>query len=198
MENKIIDAARNVFIEKGYAETSMSEIAARVGINRPALHYYFRTKEKMFQAVFGSIVSSVVPKVFDALTHKEKSISQRVEGIIDAYYALFLENPLLPMFILRELKRDSDLLINTIQQFNVMDTAYNALASVQEEMNEGKLRKVSLQFILYNFYSLLTFPFLTKDISTKVFRNDDKAFRAMLVEWKQNIIAQMLNLLEVK
>lgn len=198
MENKIIDAARNVFIEKGYAETSMSEIAARVGINRPALHYYFRTKEKMFQAVFGSIVSSVVPKVFDALTHKEKSISQRVEGIIDAYYALFQENPQLPMFILRELNRDSDLLINTIQQFNVMDTIHNALASVQEEMNEGKLRKVSLQFIFYNFYSLLTFPFLTKDISTKVFRNDDKAFRAMLVEWKQNIIAQMQNLLEVK
>ena len=198
MENKIIDAARSVFIEKGYAETSMSEIAARVGINRPALHYYFRTKEKMFQAVFGSIVSSVVPKVFDALTHKEKSISQRVEGIIDAYYALFLENPQLPMFMLRELNRDSDLLINTIQQFNVMDTAHNALASVQEEMNEGKLRKVSLQFIFYNFYSLLTFPFLTKDISTKVFRNDDKAFRAMLVEWKQNIIAQMQNLLEVK
>lgn len=198
MENKIIDAARSVFIEKGYAETSMSEIAARVGINRPALHYYFRTKEKMFQAVFGSIVSSVVPKVFDALTHKEKSISQRVEGIIDAYYALFLENPLLPMFILRELNRDSDLLINTIQQFNIMDTVHNALASVQEEMNEGKLRKVSLQFTFYNFYSLLTFPFLTKDISTKVFRNDDKAFRAMLVEWKQNIIAQMLNLLEVK
>lgn len=198
MENKIIDAARSVFIEKGYAETSMSEIAARVGINRPALHYYFRTKEKMFQAVFGSIVSSVVPKVFDALTHKEKSISQRVEGIIDAYYALFLENPQLPMFMLRELNRDSDLLINTIQQFNVMDTAHNALASVQEEMNEGKLKKVSLQFIFYNFYSLLTFPFLTKDISTKVFRNDDKAFRAMLVEWKQNIIAQMQNLLEVK
>lgn len=198
MENKIIDAARSVFIEKGYAETSMSEIAARVGINRPALHYYFRTKEKMFQAVFGSIVSSVVPKVFDALTHKEKSISQRVEGIIDAYYALFLENPLLPMFILRELNRDSDLLINTIQQFNIMDTVHNALASVQEEMNDGKLRKVSLQFTFYNFYSLLTFPFLTKDISTKVFRNDDKAFRAMLVEWKQNIIAQMLNLLEVK
>lgn len=198
MENKIIDAARSVFIEKGYAETSMSEIAARVGINRPALHYYFRTKEKMFQAVFGSIVSSVVPKVFDALTHKEKSISQRVEGIIDAYYALFLENPQLPMFMLRELNRDSDLLINTIQQFNVMDTVHNALASVQEEMNEGKLKKVSLQFTFYNFYSLLTFPFLTKDISTKVFRNDDKAFRAMLVEWKQNIIAQMLNLLEVK
>ena len=73
MENKIINAARALFIEKGYAETSMSEIATRVGINRPALHYYFRTKDKMFQAVIGGIVSSIIPKVFDALMHKEKS-----------------------------------------------------------------------------------------------------------------------------
>lgn len=198
MENKIIDAARSVFIENGYAETSMSEIAARVGINRPTLHYYFRTKDKMFQAVFGSIVSSVIPKVFEALTHKDKSIDQRVEGIIDAYYTLFLENPRLPMFMLRELNRDSDLLIKTMQQLNVMDTARKALASLQEEMNEGRLKKVSLQIAFYNFYSLLTFPFLTKDISTKVFQNDDEDFLMMLSEWKQNIISQMENLLAVK
>lgn len=198
MENRIIDVARSVFIEKGYAETSMSEIAARVGINRPALHYYFRTKDKMFQAVFGSIVSSVIPKVFEALIHKENSFAQRVEGIINAYYTLFLENPQLPMFMLRELNRDSDLLIKTIQQLDIMDTARKALASVQEEMNEGKLKKVSLQFAFYNFYSLLTFPFLTKDISTKVFQNDDDDFLTILSEWKQNIIAQMENLLEVK
>lgn len=198
MENKIIDAARSVFIENGYAETSMSEIAARVGINRPTLHYYFRTKDKMFQAVFGSIVSSVIPKVFEALTHRDKSIDQRVEGIIDAYYTLFLENPRLPMFMLRELNRDSDLLIKTMQQLNVMDTARKALASLQEEMNEGRLKKVSLQIAFYNFYSLLTFPFLTKDISTKVFQNDDEDFLMMLSEWKQNIISQMENLLAVK
>lgn len=198
MENKIIDAARSVFIERGYAETRMSEIAARVGINRPALHYYFRTKDKMFQAVFGSIVSSVVPKVLDALTHREKSIAERIGGIIDAYYALFLENHQLPMFVLREVNRDSELLIRTVQELNVMDTARNALASLQEEMNEGKLKRVPLQFIFYNFYSLIAIPFLTKNISSKVFETDDEQFKAMLSDWKQNIITQMQNLLEVK
>lgn len=198
MENKIIDAARAVFIERGYAETSMSEIAARVGINRPALHYYFRTKDKMFQAVFGNIVSSIVPKVFEALMHREKTIAERIEIIIDAYYALFLENPHLPLFLMRELDRDSELLIKTVQELNVVDTARNALASLQEEMNEGKLNKVPLQFIFYNFYSLLSFPFLTMHISSKVFENNEEQFKTMLIEWKQNIIAQMQNLLEVK
>lgn len=195
MENKIIDAARTVFIEKGYAETSMSEIAVKAGINRPALHYYFRTKDKMFQAVFGSIVSSVIPKVFDAIMHKEKSVAERTECIIDAYYSLFMKTPQLPLFMLRELNRDPEMLIKTILGLNVADTMREAISSLQEEMDEGKLKKVPLQFIFFNFYSLLTFPFLTIDISRKVFKNNEENFRQSLAEWKQNIMFQMENLL---
>ena len=54
LEQQIIKTAQQLFIEKGFVETSMSDIAATVGINRPTLHYYFRTKDKMFKAVFGS------------------------------------------------------------------------------------------------------------------------------------------------
>lgn len=195
MENRIIDAARAVFIEKGYAETSMSEIAAKAGINRPALHYYFRTKDKMFQAVFGSIVSSVIPKVFDAIMHKEKSVAERTECIIDAYYSLFMKTPQLPLFMLRELNRDPEMLIKTILGLNVADTMREAISSLLEEMDEGKLKKVPLQFIFFNFYSLLTFPFLTIDISRKIFENNDDTLRESLTEWKKNIVFQMENLL---
>lgn len=51
LEYQIIETAKQLFIEKGFVETSMSDIAAKVGINRPTLHYYFRTKDRMFQAV---------------------------------------------------------------------------------------------------------------------------------------------------
>lgn len=196
MENKIIEAARTVFIERGYAETSMSEIATKAGINRPALHYYFRTKDKMFQAVFGSIVSSVIPQVFDAIMQREKSIAERIECIINAYYNLFESTPHLPLFMLRELNRDPELLIKTILGLNITETMRKAITSLQEEMEEGKLKKVPLQFIFFNFYSLLTFPFLTIDISRKIFDNNEESFRKSLDEWKKNIIFQMENLLK--
>ena len=51
MEQKIVSAAKKLFIEKGYEETNMTDIAAEIGINRPTLHYYFRTKDIMFKAV---------------------------------------------------------------------------------------------------------------------------------------------------
>lgn len=196
MENKIIEAARTVFIERGYAETSMSEIATKAGINRPVLHYYFRTKDKMFQAVFGSIVSSIIPQVFDAIMQREKSIAERIECIINAYYSLFESTPYLPLFMLRELNRDPELLIKTILGLNITETMRKAITSLQEEMEEGKLKKVPLQFIFFNFYSLLTFPFLTIDISRKIFDNNEESFRKSLDEWKKNIIFQMENLLK--
>ena len=195
MENKIINTAREVFIEKGFAETSMSEIATRADINRPTLHYYFRTKEKMYQAIFGSIAQTILHKVFDALTNRDESISQRIGCIVDAYYAIFLENPSLPMFILREVNRDPQQLIHTVCEIHAIDPILQALTSLQEEMNQGQLKQVPLQFVFYNFYSLLLMPFLTYDFSQKVFHQDEANFKTMLMDWRQNIIDQMEHLL---
>ena len=63
MEHKIIEAAKATFLKKGYKDTNMAEIAAEVGLTRPAMHYYFRTKERLFQAVFGDILMSFIPQI---------------------------------------------------------------------------------------------------------------------------------------
>ena len=73
IESRIIEAAKQEFIKKGFEQTSMSDIAAVVGINRPTLHYYFRTKDKMFQAVFASIVAKSV-----SYTHLTLPTTERV------------------------------------------------------------------------------------------------------------------------
>lgn len=198
MENKIIDAAREVFIDRGYVETSMSEIASRAGINRPALHYYFRTKDKMFEAVLGSITASIIPKFFDSMTDKEKCIEERLGKIIDAYYEIFSKDPHLPLFMLREINRDPELIIDSFKAINKIDMMRTVVRSIQEEMNDGRLKKIPLQILFYNFYSLLLFPFLTIELSSKVFRNDSESFKKILDDWKQNIILQMSTLLNAK
>ena len=198
MENKIIEIAKNVFIEKGYAETSMSEIAAKVGINRPGLHYYFRTKDKMFEAVFGDIIMSIIPKVFDILIQKDKKIGKRVEEIIDTYYRLFLENPKLPMFVIREINRDANLLINTAEKLHRPERFFGALHSIEEEMKEGKLKQVPIRFIFYNLYSLLSIPFLSQDLTYSLLLDENESFEDMLNDWKPYIVSQMENLLEIR
>lgn len=196
MEEKIIEVAKALFIEKGYAETSMSEIAAKAGINRPGLHYYFRTKDKMFEAVFGDILLSIVPKIFDIISQKDMNIERRIEEMIDTYYALFIDNPKLPMFMMREINRDANLLIKTATQLNIHDKFRHSLDSIEQEMKEGKLKQVPIRFMFYNISSLLTIPFLTQDLTYSILLEEGETFEDMLKEWKPYIIKQLLNLIE--
>ena len=54
MEKTILDTATKLFLEKGFASTSTTEIAKEVGCNQALVHYYFRTKERLFEAVFAN------------------------------------------------------------------------------------------------------------------------------------------------
>ena len=61
-EEKIFEAATDVFVEKGMDGARMQDIADKAGINKALLHYYFRTKDKLFNAVFEMIAKKIFKK----------------------------------------------------------------------------------------------------------------------------------------
>ncbi len=197
LETKIIEVAKQQFIENGFAETSMSDIAAKVGINRPGLHYYFRTKERMFQAVFGEIVLFLLPKIQDIVLQKDKPVTERVGGVIDAYFEVFSENPRLPLFVMRESNRDVNHLINTLADLRLERNFLEIARSLQDEMDSGRLKPVPLRFVFFTFYSLLIMPFVMKDLCASLFLEKGESFEEMFVRWKPYIVMQMDNLLRV-
>lgn len=197
LEERIIDAAKSVFMEKGYTDACMSEIAERVGINRPGLHYYFRTKDKMFNAVFSMIVASVIPKFQDIITNRDLSLSVRVERVVEVYYNLLQENPYLPLFMLREIDRDVDFLLKTFSDLKVEHFFAELKNYLLEEMDKGRLRRVPLRIVFLTFYSALTFPFVSRKLMRETMMEKGEDFRNVLDEWKPYIISQMVNLLSV-
>jgi AcrR family transcriptional regulator len=62
-EQKILEAARQVFLKKGWNGARMQEIADEAGINKALLHYYYRSKDKLFEAVFNEIFTQFITKV---------------------------------------------------------------------------------------------------------------------------------------
>lgn len=195
LEERIIEVAKSLFMEKGYSDTSMSEIAEKVGINRPGLHYYFRTKDKMFNAVFGMIVMSVVPKFQNIILQKDLPIATRVEKVIDVYYQMLQKNPYLPLFILREMNRDINFLFNAFRSLDVANFFEGLKTSLQEEMANGKLKQVPLRIVFFTFYSALIFPFISRNLISLEMLNENETFEELLVEWKPYIVKQMVNLL---
>ena len=192
LEEKIIAVAKEVFIEKGFDGASMSDIAARVGINRPTLHYYYRTKDKMFQAVFLSIIQSFIPKIQDVFVDDNKPFSEKIRIVVDRYLEVAKNNPYMPMFVMREINRNAKDFIKAVKPV-YMDKFLNQIAIyLQSAMDKGDIKQVPLRIVFNTFYGLMSFPFLSKDL---IFMESDKEFNDLIDEWKPYMVDQMIHLL---
>ena len=190
LENKIIETARQQFIKKGYECTSMSDIAALAGINRPTLHYYFRTKEKMFQAVFGDIIKTLIPQI-QSICANELPFLDKLALLLDEYINLFTQNPDIPYFLLNEIQRDTEHLLAVASALHIDQYIKILQQNVLEEMEAKKIRKIEPQFIVLTFYSLVTGPFLSKNLIKLLFFEDQGQYIEFLQKWKQHILSQM-------
>lgn len=192
LEEKIIAVAKEVFIEKGFDGASMSDIAARVGINRPTLHYYYRTKDKMFQAVFLSIIQSFIPKIQDVFVDDNKPFSEKIRIVVDTYLEVAKNNPYMPMFVMHEINRNAKDFIKAVKPV-YMDKFLNQIAIyLQSAMDKGDIKQVPLRIVFNTFYGLMSFPFLSKDL---IFMESDKEFNDLIDEWKPYMVDQMIHLL---
>ena len=193
-EERIIREARRLFMERGYEKTSMSDIAQAAGINRPALHYYFRTKDKMFSAVFADIISAVVPKIEYILT-QDRPIGERIGEIVDEYMETFMEYPYLPAFVLGEANRDISHLEATVKDMGMPGYFVRIQEILQAEMDAGRLRQVPIYDVLFAFYGLMLFPVLSRAMVNAVFVTEDLSYSDILSQWKPYIVSQMEHLL---
>ena len=183
LEARIVDAARQLFIERGFVGTSMSDIA-------------FRTKERMFDAVFGGIVGTLVPRVKDIVLQPDRPIGERVASVVDAYYDVFGANPGLPMFIVREMHRDFAGVVRTIMELRLGQYIESVRQGLQGEMDSGRLRQVPMRYLFLTFYSMLTMPFVAGNLCRTVLLDDGETFDDLLAGWKPYIVDAMERLLD--
>ena len=195
MEERILACAEKLFLERGFDGTNMSDIALSMGINRPTLHYYFRTKDKMFRAVLARIVLSFVPRVYDIVVNSEKPVAERISQVFDAYMAIFLAKPCLPLFMAREVQRDFDFLLRMLQQEQIDRYVRKIIRALEAEMDAGKLKKVPLRTLFYTFYGLMVFPFLSRRLTESLLLAEGETFEEMLEEWKRQVVDQVCVLL---
>ncbi len=197
LEKKIVETAKQVFMEKGFQNTSMSDIASAVGINRTALHYYFRTKDKIFQSVFGTLVLSFTPKIQDILSGNA-TFFEKVDRIIDEYFRIFSENPYLPRFIMGEVNRDAGHLLSVAEKMGFEQYIHAVIEAVEAEMEAGHIRRVPVHVIFLSFVSQVTFPFMARKLiyQTLCGENKEEDFKAVVEECKRSVSLQMRLLLD--
>ena len=157
-EEKILNAAQEVFIQKGMDGSRMQEIADHAGINKALLHYYFRTKQKLFEAIFKKVFKHVFPKI-EMLILSDKPIEEKLGTFIEKYIDVLLMNPYLPTFIIKEMHRDPDFLASVMKSQGIHPE--HIINVFEKEMEAGRIRKMNPQDLMINVLGLCIFPFAT-------------------------------------
>ena len=179
-EEKILEAARNVFVSKGMEGARMQEIADEAGINKALLHYYFRSKEKLFQAIFSEIIKFAFPKLSGILL-SDKNIIEKIEAVIDAYVDLLRRHPFIPAFIIKELNRDPSGLFKMV--LNLGFNFQGVFDEIQRAIDRGEIRPIRPQHLAVNVVSLCVFPFAAKPIlSYVIFKDNPQELEAFYAE----------------
>ncbi len=190
----MIDTARRLFIEKGFEDTTMCDIAEAANVNRSTLHYYFANKDVMFRAVFSSIVETLMPRLSEIMSGNQPLI-EKLSLVVDEYFERFLENPQIPGFIISEIQRDVDHFISTAREMHYDKVFSLVRDALNAEMQAGHLHKVPMYMVFTAFYGNITFPFITKNMFVSWFNMNEEDYRAMILEWKKYVLMQIGTLL---
>jgi TetR/AcrR family transcriptional regulator len=159
-EQKIFDAAHEVFVLKGMDGAKMQEIADRAGINKALLHYYYRSKEKLYEAVARKILGQAVPFVRQ-LIESEQPLEEKIRRFIDFYIGIISRNTFIPLFIVTEINKHPDRFFDHILPKELpKPTVF--FQQVEAEIAAGRIRPVKPQHLLVNIISMCVFPFLGK------------------------------------
>ena len=188
-EDKILEAAKNVFVAKGMEGARMQEIADEAGINKALLHYYFRSKERLFEAIFSEIIKFAFPKI-TRIVQSEEPIITKIEQVIDAYIDLLIKHPFIPGFVIKELNRDPSGLFKMVMKFGLNPQL--VFDQIQLAMDRGEIIQMQPRHLAANIISMCIFPFAARPIIGFVLFKDDQAALEAFYAERADVIKQFV------
>lgn len=190
-EGQILNAAESVFQKKGMDGARMQEIADEAGINKAMLHYYYRSKQLLFEAVFSNAFSLLAPQL-NKILNDDSSIEDKVKNFTHNYITFISKHPYLPNFIIQELNRNPKF-FEKIQQNAAFPTLEKFKNQVNDEVEKGILKPIDGEQLFVNIISLNIFPFVATPLIKGFLKIDDKAFKKMMEERKVSVSEFIIN-----
>lgn len=189
-EERILAAAKKVFVRKGMAGARMQDIADEAGINKALVHYYFRSKEKLFEVIFRDAAQHLFPRI-NMIFESDLPLFEKMERFADEYITIVIENPYLPLFVLNEINQDPRRFIQNIWGEENRPKPQKFLEQIEKEVKKGTIKPVSPVQLLMNLLSMCIFPFVAQPMFQANLGIDELQFRAIM-EWRKKEIPRFI------
>ena len=192
-EEKIMEAARSLFMKKGFAGTKTRDIADKAGINLALLNYYYRSKERLFNKVMMEVISVFTNSLFKIFQDEETTLEQKFELIATKDIDLIKSNPDILYFILNELRaRPEEFFMKFLKRKKLQELViYQQLI---EKLGTKTEKEINPIHIMTNLMSLTLFPFVGKPMLKMITGIDNTEFIAMMEERKK-LIPMWINMM---
>lgn len=170
-EARILKAAEELFLSKGYEGTKTTHIAEKAGVTHAMLHYYFRTKDKLFERIVNEKMEFVLTMIALPLANGGKSFTERIQHCVETHFDFLIDNPSLPRFILNEVITNperSQIMIQKIKPL-VSVMAGNLQNEANRAAEQGEIEPIDVKMLMLDILSVNVMTFVAYPIFDNLF-----------------------------
>lgn len=187
-EQKIKQAARKIFHEKGFSAARTRDIAEEAGINLALLNYYFRSKEKLFDLIMFETMQSFLQSIKETFHNTETTFDQKIDALVQQYLELLYEHPDIPIFIMSELRRNPKQIMSKLGLKEIiMQSVF--LKQFKELIESGTIKEIHPMHFLMNLLGMIVFPFIASPMVQQLGDINNDQFKQLMTE-RQKLIPQ--------
>lgn len=188
-EKRILEAAREVFLKKGRDGARMQEIADLAGINKALLHYYFRSKDKLFRMIFRQEIFLMLDNIFSSISDSD-TCYEFIQKFVHEYLKNISSRRNVMRFILWELENSADELAEWfIEAFKKRGFTSNPVVlRVEKAIAEGEIRPVDPVNFVLSLLGMCVFPFVAAPLLNRILPGFSLSGTTYLLEREESII----------
>ena len=197
-EQAILEAAEFEFMEKGFEATKTTKIASLAGVTHAMLHYYFRTKENLFDLVFEKKTRLLKDSLFSSFDNPDMPFIEKIRTGIEAHFEMVRANQSLPRFVINELiykPKRLKLFENRIKKIS-SSVAGKISLEIEREVEKGTINPIDPVTLMIDIASINIFVFavlpLLRTFAIGAYESEDAFLDARKKENVEVIMRRLL------
>lgn len=183
----IKSAAKNLFFKKGNIHATTQDIADEAGVNRALIHYYFSSREQLFEVILNDAYQNITRRLHKAIS-SDSSFKEKIENFVNCYIDEAIEFPFMESFIASEFNRYSEVHFSLISNPTTNSVMEGFFTELLLEMKKGTIPSMPPEQFLINITSMCSFPLITRPLIQRTFNMDDEAYLEFIKNRKVEIL----------
>ncbi len=194
LEQRIFEVAERLFIDKGFDATSTTEIAKEVGCNQALVHYYYRTKLQLFEAVFDEKLK-ILSNILLTIDKTEVSFIEKIRRFVEWQCDMLTKDPKIALFIIHEITMKPERFVRVQEKIGklLQITCEKTRKELEFEIQQGNIRSVTFEDLILTIISLNMFLFVAKPLVEALSQECNTSFDELLQHRRDENVTVILN-----